>query len=82
MNEYEYITIDLHGKSSTGKTSAWHVHNKGGGYFLGEIKWHGRWRQYAFFPKEATLYSEGCLVDIADFLNHARTNHRSQQASR
>lgn len=31
---------------------------------LGEIKWFGRWRQYAFFPEEQTIWNPECLNDI------------------
>jgi hypothetical protein len=31
---------------------------------LGIIKWFGRWRQYAFFPDNGTVYNVECLNDI------------------
>lgn len=31
---------------------------------LGEIKWFGRWRQYAFFPSALTVWNTECLDDI------------------
>lgn len=31
---------------------------------LGEIRWHGAWRQYAFFPEPKTLYNRECMGDI------------------
>lgn len=31
---------------------------------LGLIKWHGPWRQYAFFPENGTLFNIGCLYYI------------------
>lgn len=34
---------------------------------LGEVKWFGRWRRYAFFPQEGTIYEQSCLRKIADF---------------
>lgn len=33
-------------------------------YFLGEIKWYGAWRQYAFFPAEKTIWNRDCLEQI------------------
>ena len=35
---------------------------------LGEIKWYGPWRKYAFFPNEGTLYDGKCLNEITTFL--------------
>jgi hypothetical protein len=34
---------------------------------LGEVKWYGRWRCYAYFPVNDTLYEKTCLRDIANF---------------
>lgn len=31
---------------------------------LGEIKWFGRWRQYAFFPEIETVWNPECLDDV------------------
>lgn len=45
------------------------------GFKLGEIKWYGRWRQFAFFPVDETLYNVDCLIDISwqvHQLNEAR----------
>lgn len=39
---------------------------------LGEIKFVGGWRRFAFFPYGNTLYEQDCLRDIADFCE-ART---------
>ena len=52
----------------TGKTSVWQVVTKDGGVVIGEVKWFGRWRGYAFFPKPDTIYEATCLRDIADFI--------------
>lgn len=35
---------------------------------LGEIKWYGPWRQFAFFPQPNCLFEKTCLQDITDFL--------------
>lgn len=69
---YEHIFIELVGKSESGKTSIFDVCDKRYGGSLGTIRWFGRWRQYAFFPEDDTIYSAGCLDDIADFIRLAR----------
>ena len=35
---------------------------------LGTIKWHGAWRQYAFFPEEGTVWSPECLEAVASYI--------------
>lgn len=66
--EYEYISfneVDNPGK----KTSVWCCLNKRSETVLGYIRWYSAWRQYCYFPALATLYSQGCLKDIIDFIN-------------
>jgi len=46
------------------KTSVIDVISKLHGYRLGIIKWFGRWRQYAFFPEDGTIFNVECLNDI------------------
>ena len=35
---------------------------------IGEIKWHGAWRQFCIFFKAETVYNTDCLKDILDFI--------------
>lgn len=37
---------------------------------IGEIKWHGHWRQYCFFPDPESVWSAGCLEQISNFINN------------
>ena len=46
------------------KTKIINVWSKRSGEALGIIKWYGRWRQYAFFPDNNTLFNAECLNDI------------------
>ena len=46
------------------------------GVLLGEIKWHGAWRQFCFFPTNDTLWSDGCLADVRSFLKRLRAERR------
>lgn len=39
---------------------------------LGIIKWYGRWRQYAFFPENGTLFNVECLNDIQTYIKGLR----------
>ena len=61
------------------KTSIWHVVAKEGGMVLGEIRWWGRWRGYAFFPRPNTLYESTCLSDIAGFISEAMSKRRASR---
>ena len=71
VHEYEYIRVRHVADSPSGKTSIWHVETRYGDT-LGSIRWFGRWRQYTFWPSPETLYSAGCLTDLADFIQLLR----------
>lgn len=49
------------------KTQFWQVVSVKGA-FLGDIKWFGRWRCYAFFPEEETVFNSECLKDLEIFM--------------
>lgn len=49
------------------KTGVWQVLTKKHGTYLGNIKWHGEWECYAFFPEQETPYEERGLRFIAGF---------------
>jgi hypothetical protein len=34
---------------------------------LGIIRFYPRWRKYAFYPNNDTLYESDCRIDIAEF---------------
>ena len=43
---------------------------------LGTIKWYGPWRQYCFEPNDFTIWSDGCLEQIAEFLKKLNQEHK------
>ena len=50
------------------KTKLWLVNSKEVSCgALGQVKFYPRWRKYAFFPFESTLFEQNCLRDIANF---------------
>lgn len=63
------VYIDFLGPvpSASGKTEQWEVVAKDGGPTLGEVKWFGRWRKYAFFPAPDCVFEQDCLRVIAGF---------------
>lgn len=40
------------------------VTNKAKRHILGEIKWYGQWRRYAFQPQAGTIFDAECLGDL------------------
>lgn len=46
------------------KTSILLVQSVTHGNILGEIRWYGAWRQYAFWPRAGTIWNTQCLRDV------------------
>jgi len=63
--------------SETGKTKVWKVRSSGDD-FLGEVRWFGRWRRYAFHPDPFTIFEQECLREIADFCEQRSREQRQQ----
>ena len=61
------------------KTRTWFVVNKYDDINLGWIGWFARWRKYAFFPKEGTVFEEDCMRDISDFCVEMTNHHKSKR---
>ena len=73
--EYEYILMSR--LPQKGTTAVWQVENKSHGYRLGDIKWYGPFRQYAFFPAGGGLvFSIGCMADISEFIKALAKEYR------
>jgi len=51
------------------------------GASLGEVRWFGRWRCYAFYPFAGTIYERKCLRDIADFCEKETQRHRERKTA-
>lgn len=81
MAEFEFIDIRETGRSDSGLTGIYDVTNRRSGQLLGTIRWFGAWRQYVFAPAAQTLYSAGCLVDVAAFMHEKRDERKAAKAS-
>jgi hypothetical protein len=52
--------------SPSGKTFTWDIFS--GALLIGQIKWHGPWRKYCFFPEGDTLWDKNCLQEVCGFI--------------
>lgn len=50
------------------KTGIWRIYSASSGAILGDIVWHGPWRQYVFWPYADCYFSCGCLRDLTAFM--------------
>ena len=66
------------GKTESGKTRMWGVYSTKGEdpMLLGEVRWHGAWRKYSFFPEALTVFEDECLRDLSFFIEQATRKHR------
>ena len=65
----------------TGKTLVWAVETLEDGAKIGEIRWFGRWRKYAFWPNDA-IFEQVCLREIADFIEAQTKEHFERKRKR
>ncbi len=63
-----YLEFELVEKKP--KTDVYSVNSISSGFKLGTIKWFGSWRQYCFFPNGETVFNQGCMKDIQDFMGN------------
>jgi len=54
---------------SKAKTRNIAVNSADGTFWLGQIKWFGRWRRYAFFPAPEMVFDVYCLNEIIAKIN-------------
>jgi hypothetical protein len=60
-------------------THIWSVVSHGG-VKLGEIKWMGAWRKYAFWTEGAIILEPTCLNDLTRFLGDAMQERMEERA--
>lgn len=56
--------------ADTGKTKIWNVNNRKDHSFLGQVKWHGAWRQYCFstLDTQECIWNADCLAELTAFI--------------
>lgn len=77
----KWLEFSKAGTSESGKTIVWWLYsskedNIHTGLHLGEIRWRGAWRKYAFFPEPDTVFEQDCLRDIAQFCEDKTREHK------
>ena len=70
------FVVFLRWKSSVAVTARWDVRAMNYAY-LGEVKWFAHWRKYCFFPSRDTVFDQGCLREISDFIEHETAAHKA-----
>ena len=73
---YELEFFDS-GYTPSGKTRIWLIRNGYNKCTLGTIKWYAAWRRYAFYPDADTVFDEGCMRTILEFLALKNKEHHS-----
>ena len=72
MNTNKYIRFELALRKP--KTNIYVVRSRRSGFVLARILWHSPWRQYVLEPEEGTIWNDGCLAAVHDFLAALRAN--------
>jgi len=74
MNKSKYVEFDMVG--DTGKTEIWNIISKANEFILGQIKWHGPWGQYCFFPSPYSVFNPVCMKDISEQIKELMAKRR------
>lgn len=76
----KYIEITDGGVSKTGKTRVWIVTNVRNQSKVGEIRWYGGWRKYAFYPTIEGVrwiaFDSECMGQIAEKLDEVNARRK------
>jgi len=80
-HETKWLRFELASEQKP-KTSVWRLVTKDNiknhiGSEIGQVRWFGPWRGYAFFPVGGTVFEQTCLRDIAAFCEQRTKEHRA-----
>ncbi len=78
MPESKWIYFELSHEGE--RTCKWFVIARKNDAVLGEIKWFGRWRQYAFFPVVGTVFNPDCMDCISEFIKNEMELRKRRKA--
>lgn len=65
---YKYFYVLPRAPKPGRQRNAYAIVNRSAGEVIGSIDWHAQWRQYVFEARENTIWSVGCLNDVAAFM--------------
>ncbi len=66
---YKHIHFEEESPQDLGLGVLWFCYNNKGSQFLGSVPEKKVWKQYVFEPEANCIFNNGCLRDIADFLD-------------
>jgi hypothetical protein len=79
----KYVDVREIGTSASGLTRLWTVVNIRTGEIVGQIRWYGAWRRYAFYPKiedvDWIAFDAECLGQIVEKLQEVNAQRRSDR---
>ncbi len=76
-----YLLAEKRDRKPGGRADRWFIWSKRG-HCLGEIRWHGPWRQYAFFNIGDIILNGDCLKDLKNFLSQVMATWREGHTER
>ena len=64
------------------KTKIVVVNSARSGKRLASIHWYGAWRQYTLWPEPDTIWNDGCLRDILEYMAEMKAERAKERAWR
>ena len=63
---YKFLTVE----TDDGET--YYLVNRKSGECIGAVAKYRPWSQWCFFPNNETVWSDGCLADVQDFMGKVK----------
>lgn len=82
VSEYRYFDVRCGELEPGRKTLRYVLVNKRARARIGTIEWYAPWRQFCFFPGPETVWSDGCLVSVRDFVGRITEQRRMANAGK
>ncbi len=78
MSDYKHIKMKERPNPGK-KTKVWGVWNKSWDEMIGMIAWDSAWKQYCLEPLDETVWSKGCLRDVADVIEKRMAERKEEK---
>lgn len=69
---YRFFIVEPQPLAPRRKTRDYHLVSRQGGETIGVVRWYGGWRQWCFFPAASSMWDDGCLADVHDFIGRLK----------
>jgi hypothetical protein len=78
----QHLQFNTQPQAPDRKTPIVDITNLADGAYIGQIRWHGAWRQFTLWPDEDTIWSHDCLDEVVTELRRLNAEQRAKVKAR